>query len=138
MAVCGNKKQVPIMAIASAAIALTGCDVTEMATKMGLSGENVTLYLPPLIELQVDENQTAYVKGYDECPSGGVEHWFFTPSQRVFDSNCVKVAPNTKQVKVNLTFLDGRSWNESWAIKHDSDRIYMERPNGFIIRQTSK
>ncbi|MBF4374153.1 hypothetical protein [Vibrio anguillarum] len=63
---------------------LSGCDVGEIASKV--IGYNPNIYIPPMVELQVSEDHTAFVFGFDECPESEL-NWIIATSMTVFTNS---------------------------------------------------
>lgn len=119
--------------LVSMPLLIAGCDVMELANRF--VGASPVTYIPPTVELQVDENLTAIVHGFDECPDNTI-NWLLAPSMKVFNSNCVRLDSNTKQVKVGLRIADIDTV-ETWEVSHHGDVVKLTRPNGFEVRQPS-
>lgn len=109
---------------------VTGCDIKELASRFVT--DNPVIYIPPTLELQVDENLTAIVHGFDECPDNTF-NWFVAPSMKVFTNSCVRLDPSKKQVKVGLRIAD-KVAVETWEVHHYGDAVKLTRPNGFEVR----
>lgn len=116
--------------LVSVPLLVTGCDVMELDSRF--VGESPIIYIPPTVELQVDENLTAIVHGFDECP-GNTINWFVAPSMKVFTNSCVRLDSSTKQVKVGLRIADIDTV-ETWDVHHHGDAVKLTRPNGFEVR----
>ncbi|MBF4374506.1 hypothetical protein [Vibrio anguillarum] len=129
------RRQLRIAALTSLAVSLTGCDVAEIAQQMGLNSNDTTVYLPPMVELQIDENETAYALGYDKCPSGN--NWFLALPLK-HPEGCLKLEPNTVEMKVSLRSLSGENWTEVWGVSRKNDSVTLIRPNGFEIRNAEQ
>ncbi|MDA0152376.1 hypothetical protein OH460_08680 [Vibrio sp. Makdt] len=116
-----------------AVVSFTGCDVAEMVSNQAV---DTTVYLPPAIELQISVEEVAVVHGYDDCPQEAI-NWWGSPPVKVYTKSCVKLEPDTNQIKVGLQ-LEGQYVIETWLVEHTGDAVTLARENGFQIREPSK
>ncbi|EGR3042412.1 TPA: hypothetical protein ACMDS1_003641 [Vibrio parahaemolyticus] len=112
---------------------LSGCDVGEIASKV--IGYNPNLYIPPMVELQVSEDHTAFVFGFDECPDSEL-NWILATSMTVFTNSCIKLDSQRHKVKVQFRIADN-DITEDWEISRRAEDLILIRPNGFQVRKPS-
>ncbi|EGQ8547876.1 hypothetical protein FG297_22370 [Vibrio alginolyticus] len=115
---------------------LNACDLVANYNEM-LSEQvaDITIYISPVVELQIDDGENGYIHGFEECPSESV-NWLFGYSQSVADKHCIKITPETESIKVRV-INDKVDLTETWDVSRDGDAVSLTRPNGFKVRESS-
>lgn len=115
---------------------LSACDLVDEYNEMASAQmTDITIYISPVVELQIDDSETAYVHGFEECPSESA-NWLFGYSQSVASNDCIKIAPETESIKVRVT-NDQINLVETWDVSRVGDAISLTRPSGFKVREPS-
>ncbi len=115
---------------------LIACDlVDDLSEMVSAQMANTTIYISPVVELQIDESEIGYVHGFEECPIDTV-NWLFGHSQSVVSNNCIKIDPETENIKVRV-INDQVNLIETWDVSRVGDALSLTRPNGFKVRKPS-
>lgn len=115
---------------------LSACDLVGEYNEMAAAQmADITIYIPPVVELQIDDSETGYVHGFEECPSESV-NWLFGYSKSVGGNDCIKIAPETESIKVRVR-NDQVNLIETWNVSRVGDAVSLTRPNGFKVREPS-
>ncbi|EKA5635879.1 hypothetical protein OKZ62_001783 [Vibrio navarrensis] len=105
---------------------LNGCDfVDPMYNMVRKQTDSVTIYMSPNVKLQIDEDQVAFIQGFDDCPDG---------ANSMHSNNCIKIQPETENIKVRV-INDQVNLVETWSVSRGADALSLTRPNGFKIRE---
>lgn len=125
-----------ILTLATALPFLSACDLVDeynemVRTKMA----DITIYISPVVELQIDDSETGYVHGFEQCPSESVR-WLFGYSQSVTNNNCIKITSETERIKVRV-MNEQVNLLETWDVSRVGDAISLTRPDGFQVREPS-
>lgn len=128
-------KMVCVLAIATASIALFGCNDNSLSKALIESNEQPSVYLGAGANVLISERGTAEVYGHDECANSGSE-WLFGSAS---DSSSCTLLTGMKSVDVRLVLPDGSVLNETWEIAEgvgpNGVGIQVSRPNGWILRE---
>ncbi|WP_390240930.1 hypothetical protein [Vibrio sp. R78045] len=115
---------------------LSACDLIDDYSEMvSAQMADITIYIPPVTELQIDAGEIGYVHGFEECPDESV-NWLFGSSQSVASNNCIKITPETESIKVRVT-NDQVNLIETWGVSRSDDAVSLIRPNGFKVLEPS-
>lgn len=125
-----------ILTLAIALPLLSACDLVDDYSEMvSTQMADITIYISPVTELQINDSEVGYVYGFDECPRES-ESWLFGNSQSVTNHNCIKITPETESIKVRV-MNDQLNQIEIWDISRVGDAVSLTRPNGFQVREPS-
>ncbi|HDM8060723.1 hypothetical protein [Vibrio harveyi] len=124
-----------ILTLALALPLLSACDLDDYSEMVGAQMADVTIYISPVTELQIDDSEIGYVYGFEECPTDSV-NWLFGNSQAVTNNNCIKITPETESIKVRV-MSDQVNLIETWDVSRVGDALSLTRPNGFQVREPS-
>lgn len=118
-------KMLCVFAIATAAIALFGCNDNSLSKALIESNEQPSVYLGAGANVLISETGTAKVYGHDECANS--------------DSSGCTLLTGMKSVNVRLVLPDGSVLNETWEVAEgvgpNGTGIQVSRPNGWILRE---
>lgn len=115
---------------------LSACDLVDEYNEMAAAQmADITIYISPVAELQIDDGEIGYVHGFEECPNESV-NWLFGYSQSVGGNNCIKIEPETESIKVRVR-NDQINLIETWNVSRVGDAVSLTRPNGFKVREPS-
>jgi hypothetical protein len=125
-----------ILTLAFALPLLSACDfVDDYSEMVSTQMADITIYISPVTELQINDSEVGYVHGFEECPRES-ESWLFGNSQSVTNHNCIKITPETESIKVRV-MNDQLNQIEIWDVSRVSDAVSLTRPNGFQVREPS-
>ena len=115
---------------------LSACDLVDEYNEMATAQmADITIYISPVVELQIDDSETGYAHGFEECPSESV-NWLFGGSQSIPSNDCIKIDPETESIKVRVV-NDQRDLVETWDVSRVGDAFSLTRPSGFKVREPS-
>lgn len=119
-------KQKNLLVIAVSLSMLNGCDLVDsMVNMVRNQTDSVTIYMSPNVKLQIDDDQVAFIQGFDECPDD---------TDSMDNNNCVKIQPETENIKVRV-MNDQVNFVETWDVSRVGDAVLLTRPNGFQVRE---
>ncbi|MEZ8765829.1 hypothetical protein [Vibrio alginolyticus] len=125
-----------ILTLAIALPLLSACDLVDDYNEMvSEQMADITIYISPVAELQIDDSEIGYVHGFEECPYESV-NWLFGYSQSVGGNNCIKIDPETENIQVRV-INDQVNLIETWNVSRVGDAVSLTRPNGFKVREPS-
>lgn len=121
-------KQKKLLVLVAFLSMLSGCDfVDSMYNMVREQTDSVTIYMSPNVNLQIEDDQVAYIQGFEECPDD-------TDSMV---NNCIKIQPETDSIKVRIT-NDQVNLVETWDVSRSGDAVLLTRPNGFQVREPNQ
>ncbi|EGR0524988.1 hypothetical protein FG062_14665 [Vibrio cholerae] len=121
-------KQKSLLVLAASLSMLNGCDLVDsMYTMFREQANSAIIYMSPNVKLQIDDDQVAFIQGFDECPddAGSMDN-----------NNCIKIQPETENIKVRVV-NDQVNFVETWDVSRVGDAVLLTRPNGFQVREPS-
>ncbi|HBC3448060.1 hypothetical protein R7O81_22145 [Vibrio sp. Vb2977] len=125
-----------ILTLAIALPLLSACDLVDDYNEMvNEQMADITIYISPVAELQIDDSEIGYVHGFEECPNESV-NWLFGYSHSVGGNNCIKIDPENENIKVRV-INDQVNLIETWNVSRVGDAVSLTRPNGFKVREPS-
>lgn len=121
-------KQKKLLVLVASLSMLSGCDfVDSMYNMVREQTDSVTIYMSPNVNLQIEDDQVAYIQGFEECPDD-------TDSMV---NNCIKIQPETDSIKVRI-INDQVNLVETWDVSRSGDAVLLTRPNGFQVREPNQ
>jgi hypothetical protein len=121
-------KQKKLLVLAASLSMLNGCDLVEsMYNMVKNQTDSMTIYMSPNVKLQIDDEQVAFIQGFDECPDD---------ADSMDNNNCIKIQPETESIKVRVV-NDQVNFVETWDVSRVGDAVLLTRPNGFQVREPS-
>ncbi|WP_131087125.1 hypothetical protein [Vibrio vulnificus] len=122
-------KQKKLLVLAASLSMLNGCDLVEsMYNMVKNQTDSMTIYMSPNVKLQIDDEQVAFIQGFDECPDD---------ADSMDNNNCIKIQPETESIKVRVV-NDQVNFIETWDVSRVGDAVLLTRPNGFQVREPSQ
>ncbi|ELI5720935.1 hypothetical protein RRK67_004062 [Vibrio fluvialis] len=117
-----------LLVLAASLSMLNGCDpVDSMFNMVRNQTDSVTIYMSSNVKLQIDDDQVAFIQGFDECPDD---------ANSMDNNNCIKITPETETIKVRV-MGDQVNSIETWVVSRVGDAVSLTRPNGFQVREPS-
>ncbi|NGZ66648.1 hypothetical protein G6Z92_06560 [Vibrio aestuarianus subsp. cardii] len=122
-------KQKKLLVLAASLSMLNGCDLVEsMYNMVKNQTDSMTIYMSPNVKLQIDDEQVAFIQGFDECPDD---------ADSMDNNNCIKIQPETDSIKVRI-INDQVNLVETWDVSRSGDAVLLTRPNGFQVREPNQ
>ncbi|MDE5179175.1 hypothetical protein [Vibrio fluvialis] len=121
-------KQKSLLVLAASLSMLNGCDLVDsMYNMVRDQTDSVTIHMSPNVKLQIEDDQVAFIQGFDECPD----------DTGLMNNNCIKIQPETENIKVRV-INDQVDLVETWDVSRVGDAVLLTRPNGFHVREPNQ